>query len=401
MKPKTSLSDLALFGGASLFNTPVHVGCPNLGNRAAFLRRIEDMLDRRWLTNNGRYVQELEQRIARQVGVKHCIATCNATIALELVTRALRMDEQVIVPAFTFIATAHALQWQAAVPVFADIDPTTYTLDPREVERLITPHTKGIVGVHLWGRPCQTEALEDLARQHHIPIIFDAAHAFACTRRQRMVGSFGDAEIFSFHATKFINCGEGGAITTNNDALAEQIRLMKNFGFKGYDQVVYPGTNGKMSEMSAAMGLTNLESMPDFIGTNRRNYEQYREALDGQHGLHLVRFDESEQNNYQYIVFEFPTPLDGLTRDDLIRLLHAENVLARRYFYPGCHRMPFYRHLLFSHARPLPVTERLGDRVFALPTGTAVTSEDIARLCELVGFLLTHASKIATRMHNA
>jgi dTDP-4-amino-4,6-dideoxygalactose transaminase len=272
---KISLDEFAIFGGAPAFAEQLHVGRPNIGKRARLLELFNRILDTKRLSNMGPLEREFEQRVAEMLGVKHCIAMCNATVALEIAIRALGLTGEVLVPSFTFIATAHALQWQQIVPVFCDIDPKTHCLDPRSVEKMITPRTTGIVGVHLWGRGCEIEALTDIASRHSLKLLFDAAHAFGCSYEGRMIGGFGDAEVFSFHATKFFNTFEGGAVTTNDDELAEKIRLMKNFGFAGYDQVIYIGTNGKMSEISAAMGLTSLESLDDFIRTNHRNYQQY------------------------------------------------------------------------------------------------------------------------------
>ena len=271
-----SLSDLAIFGGEPAFLESLHVGRPNVGSRERLLARINDMLDRRWLSNNGPYVQEFEQRVADLVGVKHCIAMCNATVGLEIAIRAAGLTGEVIVPSFTFVATAHALQWQEITPVFCDIDPETHNLDPRRVEEMITPRTSGIIGVHVWGRPCDVDALAGIARRRNLRVLYDAAHAFGCSHRGRMIGGFGDAEVFSFHATKFFNTFEGGAVVTNDDDLAARMRLMKNFGFFGYDNVIYVGTNGKMTEVAAAMGLTGLESLADFVAVNHRNYKHYQ-----------------------------------------------------------------------------------------------------------------------------
>ena len=277
---KSNLEKLAIFGGKPTFNEPLHVGGPNIGDRASLLQRINDMLDRRWLTNNGPYVQELEQRIVSLLGVKHCIATCNGTVALELAIRAVGLTGEVIIPSFTFIATPHALQWQEIAPVFCDVDPRTHTINPWRIEEMITPRTSGIIGVHVWGQPCDVEALTEIARKHNLKLLFDASHAFGGSQLGRMIGNFGEAEVFSFHATKFFNTFEGGAIVTNKDELAAKIRLMKNFGFAGYDNVIYIGTNGKMSEVSAAMGLTSLESLDNFISINYRNYKQYQNEYD-------------------------------------------------------------------------------------------------------------------------
>jgi len=392
---------LAIFGGKPAFEEMLHVGRPNIGSRDRFLARLDDILGRRWLTNNGQYVQEFERRIADLVGVRHCITMCNATIALEISTRALGMSGEVIVPSFTFIATAHALQWQQITPVFCDIDPETHNLDPARVEEMITPRTTGIIGVHVWGRPCAVDALTEIARRRGLKLIFDAAHAFACSHGGRMIGGFGGAEVFSFHATKFLNSFEGGAVVTDDDELAGRIRLMKNFGFAGYDNVTYIGTNGKMTEVCAAMGLSSLESMADVIDVNRRNYLQYREELKEVPGVGVEAYDERDRCNYQYVVLEVDESGSLPDRDSLARILHSENVFARRYFYPGCHRMEPYRSY-FPHAGLLlPNTERLARRVLLLPTGTAVASREIAEIVRIIRTVFRHAAEIRERMESS
>jgi len=395
---KTSVEELAIFGAPPAFEEPLHVGRPNIGNRKRLLERFQEILDRRWLTNMGPYVQEFERRVADLVGVKHCIAMCNGTVALEIAIRAAGLGGEVIVPAFTFIATAHALQWQKITPVFCDIDPLTHNIDPGKVEELITPRTTGILGVHLWGRPCDVLALFEIARKRNLKLLFDASHAFGCSSRGRMVGSFGDAEVFSFHATKFVNTFEGGAVVTNNDDLAAQIRLMKNFGFAGYDEVIYIGTNGKMNELCAAMGLTSLDSMDEFLAANRRNHQRYAVELSGIAGLRLLGYDKLEKCNFNFAVLEVDESRSGIRRDALIRILHRENVLARRYFFPGCHRMEPYRSY-FPHAGLLlPETERLAARVLCLPTGTAVGGDEIDRVCDILRLAVEHSQEIVKRM---
>lgn len=385
---------LAIFGGTPAFSEKLHVGRPNIGNRDRLMERINDMLDRKWLTNNGLFVQEFEKRIEEYIGVKHCIATCNATVALEITIRALGLTGEVIVPSFTFIATAHALQWQEITPVFCDIDPITHTIDPSCIEKMITPRTTGIIGVHVWGQACNVEALSNIAQQHNLKLMFDAAHAFGCSHQGKMIGNFGEVEVFSFHATKFMNAFEGGAIVTNNDDLAEKIRLMTNFGFAGKDQVIYIGTNGKMSEASAAMGLTSLESIDDFVEVNYRNYQCYKQELDSIPGISLLSYQETERCNYQYIVLEIDETLTDISRDNLMNILHAENIIARRYFYPGCHRMEPYCSY-FPHAGLLlPKTEDLTQKVLLLPTGTAINISDIKRICQIIHFAIENASEI-------
>ena len=393
-----SLNNLAILGGTPMFEEALHVGRPNIGNRENLLNRITDILDRNWLTNSGPYVREFEKRIAEFVGVKHAIVMCNGTVALEITIRALEMKGEVIIPSNTFIATAHALQWQEITPVFCDIEPSTYNIDPVKLTKMITPRTTGIIGVHLWGRPCNIDALTKIAEKHSLKLIFDAAHAVGCSYKGRMIGCFGNAEVFSFHATKFINSFEGGAVTTNDNHLAEKIHLMKNFGFAGMDRVIYIGTNGKMSEISAAMGLTSLESIDEFIEVNKRNYNLYLRELSDIPGVKLVEYDGDEKRNYQYIIMEIDKQVIGLTRDQIVQVLHAENILARRYFYPGCHRMEPYRSL-FPHAGlMLQNTEKLLGNVICLPTGTSVNVEDIRKICDLLRFIVENGDEIKRRM---
>src|SRR5579871_3649179 len=385
---------LAVLGGTPTFAQPVHVGRPNVGDRANLYRRFDEMLDRNWLTNDGPFVKEFERRIAEYVGTKHCVAMCNATIALEIAVRGLELAGEVIVPSYTFVATAHALQRQEITPVFCDVDPRTHNLDPRRLERMITPRTTGIIGVHLWGRAAPVEELDEIAWRRGLALLFDAAHAFGCSHRGRMIGSLGTCEVFSFHATKFLNSFEGGAIVTNDGPLAKKFRLMRNFGFAGYDNVIHVGTNGKMCEAAAAMGLNSLDSIDDFVAVNRANYDAYARALDGIYGLTLVPYDPAERNNYQYVVVEVDADRFGLTRDELVAVLHGENVLARRYFFPGCHRMEPHRSY-FPHAGLLlPETERLAAQVCSFPTGTSVTERDI----EVIGDLVRRAGASAAEV---
>jgi dTDP-4-amino-4,6-dideoxygalactose transaminase len=375
-----SLSDLAINGAPPVFAEPLHVGRPNIGNQENFLRLVAAMLERRWLTNNGPLVQMFEQRLVDRLGVKHCIAMCNGTIALEIAIRALGLTGEVIVPSFSFIATAHALFWQGITPVFADIDPDTHNLDPASVRRMITPRTTGIIGVHLWGRAAPISELQAIADEYGLKLIFDAAHAFGCSSGGRMIGGFGQAEIFSFHATKFFNTFEGGAVATNDDTLAEAMRLMRNFGFAGPDNVIHAGTNGKMPEVCAAMGITNLDYLEKVVDANHLNYLAYRDAVDDVSGIRIIPYYHAEKNNFQYVVVEVG-PECPVGRDEIVEALTAENVLARKYFWPGCHRMKPFREL-FPHAGlVLPNTERVAERVMVLPTGTTV----VPSMCSVIG----------------
>ena len=390
MKKKHDLNSLAIYGGTPTFKEKLHVGRPNIGNREVLLSRINDLLDRGWLTNNGPFVQEFEQRIAEIVGVKNCVVVCNGTVGLAITARALELTGEVIVPSMTFVATAHALKWQGITPVFCDIAPGSCNLDPQCVQKMITPDTTGIIGVHLWGHPCEIEALTEVAQRHNLKLIFDAAHAFGCSYNSQMIGNFGEAEVFSFHATKFLNSLEGGAIVTNNDELATKLRSMRNFGFVEQDHVGYIGTNGKMNEMSAAMGLTSMASMDEFINVNYRNYKQYQNELAGIQGVNLITFNELEKCNYQYVVLEIDKTVAGISRGELLNILVAENILARPYFSPGCHKMEPYQSDPLYAKSPLPETERFVKRTMGLPTGTAIGVEEISQICQIIRMVTTN-----------
>jgi len=393
---KRSIGDLALLGGPALFATPLHVGRPNIGDRERLFARLSEALDRRVLTNGGPLVQEFEARIAGMLGVRHALAVNNATIGLQIAARAAGMRGEVIVPAFTFVATAGALEWMGMEPVFADIRPGALTIDPAEIDRLVTPRTTGIVGVHVWGIPCDTTALEAAARRHDLAVIYDAAHAFACAHGERMVGGSGQAEVFSFLATKFVNAFAGGAITTDDDALAERVEGLRNFGFEEYDRTVGPGINGKMSEASAAMGLTSLDALPAIVDTNLANAAAYARATEGIPGLTMLTPDRAARCNAQYVAARIDGHVAGIDRDTLHDVLHAEQVLVRRYFHPGVHRLEPYA------SRPggppsLPHTEALGREVLVLPTGTAVGTTEIDAIIDVLRFSIAHAQAIGAR----
>ena len=388
---KNNPSELALLGGSPLFGTRLFVGRPNLAPTAELLTEIGAVLDSRWLSNDGPQLKAFESELATTLGVKHCVAVCNATIGLLLLLRALALKGEGIVPSFTFIATVHAVQWSGLRPVFCDVLPDTHTLDPAQVATLISPDTSAILGVHLWGQACEIETLAALAQQHRLALIFDAAHALLSRWQGRLIGAFGQAEVFSFHATKFVNSLEGGAITTDDDQLAEKLRLMRNFGFVDYDQIEALGLNAKMNEICAAVGRSSLTYSADFLARNRENYQHYRAQLSKIPGVSLLAL--STQSNFQYVVVQIDAQTFGLSRDQVVEILHAEQVIARRYFYPGAHRVSPYREL-YPQRSPLPVTEQLAAEVLILPTGTGISSTEIETLCAFLNWLQTQAREV-------
>ena len=394
MTPSQRPTDLALFGGQPTFPEPVYVNRPNIGNQATFYRHMQAIFERRWFTNSGPLVLELERRLADYMGVGHCVATSNGTAALQLASQALKLSGEVIVPSFTFIATPHAMLWQGLEPIFCDIDPDTGNIDPTACEALITERTSAIAAVNVWGRPCDIDGLQAIARRHGLRLLFDSAHAFGCSHRGQMIGGFGDAEAWSFHATKVFHSFEGGAVTTNDGALAEQVRRLANFGFTGYDHVDGMGINAKMSEASAAMGLTNLDSIDATLAACRNCHDAYANGLAGIPGLSLLAYDRAERHNHHYVVLEVDQRQAGLSRDQLIQILHPEGIIARRYFYPGCHRMEPYVTRNPQPRQDLAHTDRLCERVLVLPSGAAMPLNDVDTICAMLRSLVSNSTAI-------
>jgi dTDP-4-amino-4,6-dideoxy-D-glucose transaminase len=395
---KTGTSDLALFGGQSLFNSPIYVGRPNQVNSKKLLRRITSALDRNWLTNDGPMVRRLEITLAQFLGVNYCVAVSSATMGLQLVAKALGLKGDVLLPSFTFIGTANALAWVGLRPVLCDVDPATHNISVAEVRRRLTGSTSAILGVHLWGRPCDVQELEEVAQMAGVPVFFDAAHAIGCSYRGQPIARWGKAAVFSLHATKCVNSLEGGVIATNDPALANKLRPLRNFGFVDEDLVNTLGINAKMNEFSAAMGLTSLESFPTVQSHNRKIHEAYQQTFAGLDKARVLGCNDDEAWNYHYAILELRDH-DAQWRDTLKQALTAENVFARRYFSPGIHRSIPYSQSPSHSAEALPVTERLADSLLALPTGTQLTMADAARIADLIRFCFDHRQEIEKRMH--
>lgn len=362
----------------------LYVGRPNVRDAGDFLLKAERILASGRLSNDGPNVRSLEKRICEILGVRNAVTVCNGTLGLQVAAKALGLTGEVIMPSFTFVATAHALEWIGLRPVFVDIDPVTHNIDPARIDEAITGRTSAIVGVHLWGAPCDVPAIEEVAANRGLPVMYDASHAFGSSLDGRKIGGFGACEVFSLHATKFVHTFEGGVITTDDDDLAAKMRLMRNFGFSGFDNVVSAGINAKMPEISAAMGLCCLVALEDFEAANRRNYRDYRQRLEPLPGVSVLEYDDDEANNCQYVVMMVDPDECACTRDEIVNALHAENIIARRYFWPGCHRMEPYRTLDPDAGSRLTRTEDVAANVAVLPTGPTVSGEDVARVCEAI-----------------
>lgn len=372
---------------------PLHVGRPNVGDRDRFYRRLDQIFSSGWLSNDGPMVREFEEAIASISRARNCVAVCNGTVALQLVAKALALREQVVVPSFTFVATAHAIRWQGITPTFADIEGCYHAIGPNSVKKVVGPQTSGVVAVRTWGLPIDDLALEDLAASADVSLIFDSAHSLACGWKDGPRRLFGNAEVLSFHATKFLNTFEGGAILTDDDALADRLRLMRNFGFAGFDRVELLGLNGKMSEPCAAMGLTNLEFLDEIVQRNIENHQAYSSAVASLPGISLLQPPVEYEWNHQYVVALVDSSC-ALDRDSLVQVLLAENVLARRYFFPGIHNMEPYRSEGADDPPALQATERACESVMILPTGTAVQPNDAAHIGQILERAIDRADDV-------
>lgn len=389
---------LAIFGGIPSFPESLHVGRPNLGKRSDIMGLIGDALDRRWLSNDGPLLREFESKLAAFLDVPYCACVSNGTLALAIAARASGFKTEAIVPAFTFVATPHALKWQGIEPVFCDVERETHQIDVADAERHITNSTSGLVGVHTWGRPCDVDGLLALGNRYNLPIIFDAAPAFGCSYKGVKIGGFGQAETFSFHATKVLNAVEGGAIVTNDESIYSKSKLMRSFGFAEEDKVSALGINAKMSEISAAMGIASLDSYSEFRIANKRNYTTYKKLMSPLAGVKVLEYPASEESNYHNIVIEIDEEVCGVTRDELLAILRAENILARRYFYPGCHKMEPYVSGSRVANSSFPNTDYISSRVLSLPTGTSIGEAEILLVCQIIETVVSNGESIRSRL---
>ncbi|MFE0138709.1 DegT/DnrJ/EryC1/StrS family aminotransferase [Streptomyces sp. NPDC059037] len=389
VKAKKVRTDLAWFGGEPAFADDIRVGTPNVPAKERYLELVGEAIDRRWLSNLGPLVQEFEGLTAERTLRRHNTATGNATAALQVAAKACGVTGEVIMPSFTFAATALAMSWIGLTPVFCDIDPETGTLDPLSVAKAVTPRTGGILGVHLWGNLCDLTGLDGVARDAGVPLLYDSAQAFGC--RPLAPAPQGAAEVFSFHATKILNTFEGGLVATDDDEIHARVRSMHNFGFDDAMEVAGPGTNAKMSESSAAMGIASVECLDDTLSTYRSLYLRYRDGLAEVPGVTLIEAPAGQTHNHQYVVVRVDPGAAGLDRDRLFDILGAENIRTKKYFAPGCHRMPPYRDDAVHTPLDLPATEELAGRVLALPMGLSVAPDDVDLICDVIAAAVRHA----------
>lgn len=369
-----------------MHNKPVYVTQPYLPSLDEFIPYLEQIWENKILTNGGPMHQELEQVLCDYLGVQHIALFNNGTIALLTALQALRVTGEVITTPYSFVATAHSLLWNGLKPVFVDIDPNTLNMDPSKIEAAITPQTTAIMPVHCYGNPCDVKAIQAIADNYNLRVIYDAAHAFGVQDDEGSILRHGDLSVLSFHATKVFNTFEGGAIICPDAKTKLRIDRLKNFGFVDEITVVAPGINGKMSEVNAAFGLLQLKHIDQAITRRREIDELYRQQLKGIKGITLVETAGQKVANYSY----FPVLIEPeypLTRDELYLKLKENNIFARRYFYPLISEFSMYRGMASAKRDNLPVANITAEKVICLPIYPALTNEDIGRITEIIRVL--------------
>lgn len=358
----------------------ITVTSPLLPSLEEFMPYLQDIWERKWLTNNGHYHQELEKALCEYLKVPYISLFTNGTLPLMCALQALRITGEVITTPYSFVATTHSLWWNGIKPVFVDIDPETCNLDSDKIEAAITPKTTAIMPVHVYGKPCDTERIQEIAYKYGLKVIYDAAHAFGVEVNGKSILEAGDISTLSFHATKVYNTVEGGALVCHDEQTKKRIDYLKNFGFAGETTVIAPGINGKMDEVRSAYGLLNLKQVDAAIEARHQVAIKYREALRSVKGIRVMEDMPGVRHNYSYFPIFIDAEAYGMTRDELYFKMKENGVLGRRYFYPLISEFSTYRGLESARPENLPVATKIADSVICLPMYHNLTAEDVNRI---------------------
>lgn len=368
-------------------NDKIFVTQPVLPDLAEFTELLKDIWDRKWLTNNGKYHQDFEKALAEYLGVPYISLFSNGTLALISALQVLNITGEVITTPYSFVATTHALWWNNIKPVFVDIEPDYCNLDPKKIEAAITPRTTAILPVHVYGNPCNMEAIQEIADRYGLKLIYDAAHAFGVKQNSESILNFGDLSILSFHATKVFNTIEGGAIVSHDEKTKNRIDYLKNFGFAGETEVIAPGINAKMNEIQAAYGLLQLKTIDDNIEARKQIAQLYSKHLEGVKGIRLLAARENLDYNHAY----FPIFIDekefGKSRDEVYYKLRENNIFGRRYFYPLISQFPTYRGLESAKKGNLGIAEKITSEVICLPIYPGLSDEEVLQIISIINEL--------------
>jgi len=365
------------------FEKPIYVTRPFLPRLEDFCESLKEIWENRWLTNNGPVVKRFAKQLSSYFETDNLCLFNNGTLALQIALQGLEISGEVITTPFTFVATTHALFWNKIRPVFVDIEPDYYTLDPKKVEAAITPWTTAILAVHVYGHTCRLNTLADIARRHKLMLIYDAAHAFGVKVGGKSIAHFGDLSMFSFHATKLYHSIEGGMLTFKDSGIKQKFDYLKNFGFENEVEVDMPGTNAKMNEFQALMGEMILVHIDRLISQRKKLYEQYRELLLNVPGIRLTtRLPADVEYNYAYMPIEVDEKDFGVSRDRLYKELKKFNVFTRRYYYPLLCDFSCYRAITVNDS--LSVARLVASRILTLPIYSDLSSDDVQRICDII-----------------
>lgn len=358
----------------------ITVTSPLLPPLEEFMPYLEDIWERHWLTNNGHYHQMLEKELCEYLGVKYISVFSNGTLALITALQALRITGEVITTPYSFVATTHSLWWNGIKPVFVDVEPNTFNIDPDKIEAAITPKTTAIMPVHVYGNPCEMGKIQQIADTYGLKVIYDAAHAFGVKQNGQSVLNFGDLSILSFHATKVFSTIEGGAIVCHDEKMKQRIDFLKNFGFADEVTVVAPGINAKLNEVQSAFGLMSLKHVDAAIAKRKAVVDSYRQGLAEVEGLSFIKEIEDVEHNYSYFPIFIDAEKFGMERDALYEAMKLENIYGRRYFYPLISSFSTYRGLPSASVDNLPVANHAADQVICLPLHQNLTDEEVIRI---------------------
>ena len=358
----------------------ITVTSPLLPSLDEFIPCLQDIWKRKWLTNNGHYHQELEKALAEYLGVEHLSLFTNGTLPLITALQAMRITGEVITTPYSFVATTHSIWWNGLAPVFVDIEKATGNLDPEKIEAAITPRTTAIMPVHVYGNPCNIEAIQEIADRYGLAVIYDAAHAFGVKQGGKTILNAGDISTLSFHATKTYNTVEGGALISPDARTKKRIDYLKNFGFANETTVVAPGINSKMDEIRAAYGLCNLKHIDGAIEARHKVAISYREALKDVPGISMFEERPDVTYNYSYFPIFVNEKEYGMSRDALYEKMKEHNIFGRRYFYPLISTFGIYRGLPSATSENLPMATHMADEVICLPMYADLTGDDIERV---------------------
>lgn len=358
----------------------ITVTSPLLPNLDEFTESLKEIWESKWITNNGQFHQKLEAALAEYLKVPYVSLFTNGTLPLLTALQALRITGEVITTPYSFVATTHALWWNGIKPVFVDIDPSTGNIDPQKIEAAITPRTTAILPVHVYGKPCDTEAIQSIADKYGLKVIYDAAHAFGVEVNGESLLNAGDMSTLSFHATKVFNTIEGGAMVMHDEKTKQRIDYLKNFGFANEVEVVGPGINSKMDEIRSAYGLLNLKQVDAAIAARQKVAVAYREALRNVDGISFWDDMTGVRHNYSYFPIFVDAEKYGMTRDELYMKMKDQGVWGRRYFYPLISEFSTYRGLESSRSENLPNAHMMADTVICLPMHHALTEEEIDKI---------------------